>query len=95
MLLEVGLVGVHHAVEPWQELLGAVVRVQDDGDAVARCDGTDVVCTSHGAGDGCLLALVGNALVGTMHRQCCSFRERHGPSMKALLRGLSLTLPAK
>lgn len=30
VLLEVGLVGVKHAVEPWEELLGAVVSVEDD-----------------------------------------------------------------
>lgn len=31
MLLEVGLVGLEHAVEPREELGGAVVRVEDDG----------------------------------------------------------------
>lgn len=32
--LEVSLVLVEHAVQPWEELLGAVIRVEDDGDAV-------------------------------------------------------------
>lgn len=31
MLLEVGLVGLEHAIEPRKELLGTVVRVEDDG----------------------------------------------------------------
>lgn len=31
VLLEVSLVGLEHAVEPRQQLLGAVVRVEDDG----------------------------------------------------------------
>ena len=31
MLLEVSLVGVKHAIEPRQELVRAVVGVQDDG----------------------------------------------------------------
>ena len=42
------LVGLEHAVEPGEELLGAVVRVEDDGDAVVLGNGTDV----HGKGDG-------------------------------------------
>lgn len=48
VLLEVSLVLIHHAVEPWEKLLGAVVGVKDDGDAVERSDRSDVV----GAGDG-------------------------------------------
>lgn len=31
VLLEVRLVGVEHTVEPWQELLGTVVGVENDG----------------------------------------------------------------
>ena len=42
------LVGLEHAVEPGEELLGAVVGMEDDGDAVVLGDGTDV----HGEGDG-------------------------------------------
>jgi hypothetical protein len=43
MLFEVFLIRIHHAVEPWQELLGAVIRVKDDRDTVRWGDGTDVV----------------------------------------------------
>lgn len=32
--LEVSLVSVHHAVHPGQELLGAVVGVQNDGNSI-------------------------------------------------------------
>ena len=64
VLLEVLLVGVEHAVEPWEKLLGAVVGVKDDRDAVGGSDGTDVV----GSGDGTLyrgeLVLVVDALAG-------------------------------
>jgi hypothetical protein len=62
--LEVGLIGGEHAVQPWQQLLGAVVGVQDDGDAVDGSDGSDVVSGSDGAGDGGSLVLVVNALTG-------------------------------
>jgi hypothetical protein len=47
VLLEVLLVGVHHAVEPREKFLGAMVGVQDHGDVVEGGDGADVV----GAGD--------------------------------------------
>jgi hypothetical protein len=64
VLLEVGLVSVEHAVQPGQKLLGAVVGVQDDGDAVCGSDGTDVVSGGNSAGDGGLLVLVVDALTG-------------------------------
>ena len=64
VLLEVGLVSVEHAVQPGQELLGAVVGVQDDGDAVCGSDGTDVVSGGNSAGNGGLLVLVVDALTG-------------------------------
>jgi hypothetical protein len=62
VLLEVGLIGIEHAVEPWEELLGAVVGVEDDGDAVGGSDRADVVGTSDGTGDGSGLVAVGNTL---------------------------------
>lgn len=34
MFLEVRLVGIHHAVKPWQQLLRAVVRVEDNWNLV-------------------------------------------------------------
>lgn len=62
--LEVGLVGVHHAIVPGEELLGAVVGVEDNGDVVGGGDGTDVVGGGNGTGDGGLLVLVGHTLTG-------------------------------
>lgn len=64
VLLEVLLVGVEQTVEPWQELLGAVVGVQDDGDAVCGSNGSDVVCCCDATGDGGGLVLVVDALAG-------------------------------
>lgn len=57
VLLEVGLIGVQHAVEPRQQLLGAVVRVHDNGDTVGRGNSPNEVCGSNGTSDGSLLLL--------------------------------------
>jgi hypothetical protein len=62
VLLEVGLIGVEHAVEPREQLLGAVVSVKDNGDAVGGCYRADIVGGGNGAGNGGLLVLVVNAL---------------------------------
>ena len=45
------LVGDKHAVEPREILLVAVVGVQNDGDAVGRGDGADVVSSRDGTLD--------------------------------------------
>ena len=58
------LVGVEHAVQPWEQLLGAVVGVQHDGDAVRWSDGADVVGGCDGSGDGGFLVLVVDAFAG-------------------------------
>ena len=63
VLLEVSLVGLEHAVEPWQELLGTVVRVEHDGDAVRRGDSADVGGGGAGTGNGgSLVSAVGETL---------------------------------
>lgn len=64
MGLEVLLVGVEHAVEPGKELSGAVVSVDDDGDAVDGGDGSDELGGSNGTLDGGLLVLVVDTLAG-------------------------------
>ena len=56
------LVRVEHAVKPWQELLGAVIGVEDYWDAVGWSDCADVVGGRHGSGDGGGLVLVVDAL---------------------------------
>lgn len=60
LLLEVSLVGIEHAIEPREELLGAVVGVKDDGDAVGGSERADIV----GSGD---RASNGSGLVGVAH----------------------------
>lgn len=64
LLLEVGLISVEKAIQPRQELLGAVIGVQDNWDAVCGGNGADVVGTSNATGDGGLLLAIGNALSG-------------------------------
>jgi hypothetical protein len=66
--LEVALVLIEHAIEPGQELLGAVVSVKDDGDAVGGGNAADVVGSGDSAGNGGGLALVADTLVGVSLR---------------------------
>lgn len=61
-LLEVGLIGVEHAIEPGEELLGAVVGVKDDGNAVGGGDGSNEVGGSDGASNGSGLVSVAHTL---------------------------------
>lgn len=60
--LEVGLVGIHHAIQPRQELLGAVICVENNGDAVCGGNGPDVVGSSNATSNAGLLLAVGYAL---------------------------------
>jgi len=43
VLLEVSLICVHHAVQPWEKLLCAVICVEDNWNAVCWCNGANVV----------------------------------------------------
>ena len=62
--LEVALVLGEHAIEPGQELLGAVVGVKDDGDTVDGGNAADEVGSGNGAGNGGSLAVVAHTLTG-------------------------------
>lgn len=77
VLLEESLVGIEHAVQPWEELLGAVVGVEDDGNAVRWSDGADVVSGGDGSSDGCLLVLVLNTLAGEVGGTALAHLEDH------------------
>jgi hypothetical protein len=76
--LEVGLVGVDHAIEPGEELLGAVVGVKDDGDAVGGSNRTDVVASGNGTSDRGLLVLVGHTLTGEVSGTAVGELENDG-----------------
>ena len=62
------LVGFQHAVEPREVLLVAVVGVQDDGDAIGRGNGADVVGSRDGTLDHGLLLRDLEALAGEESR---------------------------
>lgn len=64
VLLVESLVGIEHAVEPREELLGAVVGVKDDRDAVDGSNRADEVGGSNGTSDRGLLVGVGDTLAG-------------------------------
>lgn len=61
MLFEIFLVRIHHAVEPWQELLGAVVCVKDDRNTVGWGDGTNVVSSRNSSSNRSRLVFVVDA----------------------------------
>ena len=62
MELEVALILVEETIEPGEELLGAVVGVEDDGDTVGGSNAADVVGSGDTTGNGSLLAVVADTL---------------------------------
>jgi hypothetical protein len=62
VLSEVLLISVEKTVQPWEELLGTVVSVEDDWNAVGWGNSADVVSASNTTSDGSLLVTVGNTL---------------------------------
>jgi len=79
VLGEVLLVGLEEAIEPGEEALGAVVGVEDDGDAVELGEGADVEGTGDAAHDGGLLVLlVLPALAGVVGTAAVGELDDHG-----------------
>ena len=66
MILEVGLVRIHQAVQPGQEFLRAVIGVEHHRDLVRRRDGSDVVRPGDPSRDRRLLLVVGHRLTGAV-----------------------------
>lgn len=62
VLLVVSLISIQQAIQPWEKLLGAVVGVKNDWNAICRGNGSDVVSTGNTTSDGGLLGTVGNTL---------------------------------
>jgi hypothetical protein len=60
--LEVALILIEEAIEPREELLGAVVGVKNNGDTVGGSNAADVVGSSDTTGNGGLLAVVADTL---------------------------------
>ena len=60
--LEVLLIRVEETIEPGKKLLGAVVGVEDDGNAVGGSNAADVVGSGDTTGNGGLLAVIADTL---------------------------------
>jgi hypothetical protein len=83
MLLEVCLIGIEHAIEPRQKLLGAVIGVENDGNAIEGSEGADVVGSSNGTADAGSLAVVGDALAGKVSGTALTGLENDGALLVA------------
>lgn len=70
VLVEELLIGIEHAIQPGEELLGAMVGVEDNGDVVGRSHRADVVGSGNGTGNGSILVGVGDTL-----RTNCQYRS--------------------
>jgi len=51
MLLEVLLISIEKAIQPREEFLGTVVGVENDWNAIGRCNGSNIHCTSSTTGN--------------------------------------------
>lgn len=60
--LEVALILIQQTIEPREELLSAVIGVEDDRDAVDGSNAADVVSGSDTTGNGGLLAVIADTL---------------------------------
>jgi len=78
MLLEVGLICIEHAIEPSQQFLGTMVRVEYDRNSVCGCDRTDIVGGSNGTGYGSLLVAVGQTFTAKKGRAALRGLEDDG-----------------
>lgn len=63
VLLEVLLISVEKAVQPWKELLGAVISMEDDWNTVCWRNSADVLSTCDTTSDGSLLVAILHALM--------------------------------
>lgn len=62
MKLEVALILVQQTIEPREQLLSAVIGVEDDGDAVDGSNAADEVGSGNTTGDGSLLGIIADTL---------------------------------
>jgi hypothetical protein len=63
VLLEIFLIRSQEAIQPWQKLLGTVVGVQDNWDAIGGRNTTDVVGSSNSTSNRGFLVAIGDALL--------------------------------
>ncbi len=89
VVLEVSLVGVHEAIQPRQQLLGAVVGMQHDGDVVGGGNRSDVLCSGDTTGNGRLLLVIGNTL-DVLLMGCPVYQFLSGSDLAGKVGGASL-----
>jgi hypothetical protein len=51
VLLEIFLISIEKTIQPWKELLGAVIGVKNNGNAVRGSDGPNVLGASNTSSD--------------------------------------------
>jgi hypothetical protein len=66
VLSEVLLISIEKTIQPWEELLGAVVGVEDDRNAVCWSNGANIGGTGDATSNGGLLLAIGNTLLETV-----------------------------
>eukprot|EP00448_Togula_jolla_P040120 CAMPEP_0170623662 /NCGR_PEP_ID=MMETSP0224-20130122/29819_1 /TAXON_ID=285029 /ORGANISM="Togula jolla, Strain CCCM 725" /LENGTH=88 /DNA_ID=CAMNT_0010950133 /DNA_START=72 /DNA_END=338 /DNA_ORIENTATION=+ len=86
MRLEEGLIGCQHTVKPGKELLGTVVGVQEDWDAIGSRHGAHVVRPCNGSKD---RVLQHSLLI----RQCLAAEKRRS-ALRELDHDRTVQLPA-
>jgi hypothetical protein len=63
VLFEVLLIGIKKTIQPWQELLGTVIRVKNDWNAVGWGNSADELSTCDSTSDRSFLLAIGNTLL--------------------------------
>merc|ERR1719223_1577239 len=64
MLFEVSFVRLQHAIEPRQQLFGAMVRMSNDWDSIRSCNRSDIMSPSYRSNNTCLLFAIVQAFTG-------------------------------
>ena len=74
MSLEIRLICIQHPIKPGQKLLGAVIGMENDGNAIGWSDGADVVGSGDSSGDRGTLVFIVDSL---KHGQTVGGRQGH------------------
>ncbi len=77
MLLEVLLISIEETIQPWKKLLGAVIGVENDWNAIGRSNRTNVLSTSDTTSNGSLLLAIGNTLIHMSEHLLCHITEMY------------------
>jgi hypothetical protein len=81
MSLEVGFISSEHTIEPREQLLCTVIRVNQDGDTISLGNSTDILSTSDGTKNRSFLVLVVNTLTSKESRTTVGKLDDDGRSV--------------